>query len=105
MPAIPRAGEPFPDLCLPDHRGRETRLSDLTAATPYDEMMDFADGYPLILVFYRGFFCPRDGAQVGFEIDHAPSGAEIAVNVQVMAGGVQDGPGSLTAGLVSGLNR
>jgi peroxiredoxin/cold shock CspA family protein len=26
-------------------------------------MMGFADGYPLIVVFYRGFYCPRDGAQ------------------------------------------
>jgi cold shock CspA family protein/peroxiredoxin len=64
MPAIPRAGDRFPDLCLPDHRERPTTLSSMTAATPYDGMMGFADGYPLILVFYRGFFCPRDGAQM-----------------------------------------
>ncbi len=58
------AGSKFPDLELPDHRGRPVRLSSLTAPTPYDEILGFTDGYPLIVVFYRGFFCPRDGAQM-----------------------------------------
>jgi peroxiredoxin len=49
-------GAKFPDFELPDHRGRLTRLTSLTAPTPYDEILGFTDGYPLIVVFYRGFF-------------------------------------------------
>jgi cold shock CspA family protein/peroxiredoxin len=59
-----RAGNPFPDLELPDHRGRLIKLSRLTAPTTYDQVLGFTDGYPLVVVFYRGFFCPRDGAQM-----------------------------------------
>lgn len=58
------AGDRFPDLTLPDHRGRPLTLSAFMAPTPYDEVMGWNDGYPLIVVFYRGFFCPRDGAQM-----------------------------------------
>jgi cold shock CspA family protein/peroxiredoxin len=57
-------GARLPDLALPDHRGRATRLSSFTAATLHDEVMGHTDGYPLIVVFYRGFYCPRDGAQM-----------------------------------------
>jgi len=59
-----QVGAKFPDLELPDHRGRPVRLSPLTMPTPYDEILGFTDGYPIIVVFYRGFFCPRDGAQM-----------------------------------------
>jgi hypothetical protein len=51
-----RAGNRFPDLELPDHRGRPIRLSRLTAPTTYDMMLGFTDGYPLVVIFYRGFF-------------------------------------------------
>lgn len=51
-----RLGHRFPDLELPDHRGRLIRLSRLTSPTTYDQMLGFTDGYPLIVVFYRGFF-------------------------------------------------
>jgi len=37
-------GKQFPDLELPDHRGQPVRLSVL------------ADGYPLIVSFYRGYW-------------------------------------------------
>lgn len=77
MTAIPQPGDRFPDLELPDHRGRPVRLSGMTAATPYDVMMKFDDGYPLILVFYRGFFCPRDGAQMRKLVEFQE---ELAVN-------------------------
>ena len=50
------AGNNFPDLELPDHRGRPIKLSRLTAPTTYDMMLGFTDGYPLVVVFYRGFF-------------------------------------------------
>jgi hypothetical protein len=49
-------GARLPDFELPDHRGRLTRLSALTAATLHDEVIGFPDGYPLIVVFYRGFY-------------------------------------------------
>ena len=29
-----------------------------------DERLGFSDGYPLILLFFRGFFCPRDQEQM-----------------------------------------
>jgi peroxiredoxin len=37
-------GGRFPDLELPDHRGKAVRLSAL------------ASGYPLVLSFYRGYW-------------------------------------------------
>ncbi|MGQ0602794.1 MAG: redoxin domain-containing protein [Anaerolineales bacterium] len=70
-------GAKFPDFELPDHRGRLARLSSLTAPTPYDEILGFTDGYPLIVVFYRGFFCPRDGAQMRQLVHYQ---AELSVN-------------------------
>ena len=38
------AGNPFPDLELPDHKRNPVRLSTL------------ANGYPLIVSFYRGYW-------------------------------------------------
>ena len=37
-------GKLFPDLTIPDHHGRSTRLSEL------------ASGFPLIVSFYRGYW-------------------------------------------------
>jgi peroxiredoxin len=37
-------GERFPDLELPDHTGSATRLSEI------------AGKFPLILIFYRGYW-------------------------------------------------
>ena len=72
-----RAGNVFPDFELPDHRKKRRRLSRYTEPSPLDEKLGFTDGYPLILVFGRGFFCPRDQEQmrqlVGFQ-------SELAVN-------------------------
>ena len=59
-----RVGEAFPDFELPDHGGRQRRLSDYTKPGPLDERLGFDYGYPLILVFGRGFFCPRDQEQM-----------------------------------------
>jgi len=59
-----RAGDVFPDFELPDHRKQPRRLSGYTRPSPLDERLGFDDGYPLILVFGRGFFCPRDGEQM-----------------------------------------
>ena len=59
-----RVGDAFPDFELPDHGGRQHRLSNYTRPSPLDERLGFDDGYPLILVFGRGFFCPRDQEQM-----------------------------------------
>lgn len=40
------------------------RLSSLTQPSLTDIHLGFTDGYPLILVFYQGFFCPRDRQQL-----------------------------------------
>jgi len=55
-----QAGDIFPDFELPDHRKKPRRLSEFTKPSPMDEKLGFTDGYPLILIFGRGFFCPRD---------------------------------------------
>jgi peroxiredoxin/cold shock CspA family protein len=59
-----REGEVFPDFELPDHGVQHRRLSDYTKPSPLDERLGFDEGYPLILVFGRGFFCPRDQEQM-----------------------------------------
>jgi peroxiredoxin len=41
-------GNPFPDLRLPEHTGRELSLSEI------------ADGQPLVLNFVRGWWCPKE---------------------------------------------
>lgn len=43
-------GGVIPDLELPDHTGNVRRLSELSA------------GDPLVLTFYRGFWCPKEQA-------------------------------------------
>lgn len=43
-----RAGGRFPDLELADHNGSTRALGDL------------AEGDPLVLQFYRGWFCPKE---------------------------------------------
>ena len=63
MPSL-RAGDAFPDFELPDHRKQPRRLSCYTSPSPLDQRLGFNDGYPLILVFGRGFFCPRDQEQM-----------------------------------------
>ena len=70
-------GEAFPDFELPDHGGRQRRISDYTRPGSLDEMLCFDDGYPLILVFGRGFFCPRDQEQMRGLVQFQ---SELAVN-------------------------
>jgi peroxiredoxin/cold shock CspA family protein len=59
-----RVGDQFPDAELPDHDGLLVRLSSLTVPSDLDRRLAFDDGYPLIVVFYRGFYCPRDQEQM-----------------------------------------
>ncbi len=70
-------GDRFPDFELPDHRNIATRLSHVTKPSLLDERLGFLDGYPLILVFYRGFFCPRDQQQMRQLVEFQ---RELAVN-------------------------
>jgi cold shock CspA family protein/peroxiredoxin len=58
------AGGPFPDLELPDSTGTLVRLSHFTRPSLMDTRLGFRDGYPLIVQFFRGFFCPRDQQQM-----------------------------------------
>jgi peroxiredoxin len=44
----PAPAQPFPDLRLPDHTGRERILSEIAA------------GDPLVLVTSRGWWCPKE---------------------------------------------
>src|SRR5918912_2950312 len=57
-------GDTFPDFELPDHRNKARRLFELTKPSLMDQKLGFVDGYPLIVVFGRGFFCPRDQEQM-----------------------------------------
>lgn len=43
-----QSGSTLPDVTLPDHNGSSRRLSDL------------AEGDPLVVHCYRGWFCPKD---------------------------------------------
>jgi cold shock CspA family protein/peroxiredoxin len=57
-------GARFPDIELPDFRDRMVRLSNFTKPSPMDDVLGFRDGYPLIVIFYRSYYCPRDGQQM-----------------------------------------
>ncbi len=57
-------GDTFPNITLPDHTGKPRELARYTAYGEIDERLGFIDGYPLIVTFYRGFFCPRDQQQM-----------------------------------------
>lgn len=59
-----QVNDQFPDFELPDSRGIPTRLSTFTKPSLIDEKLGFHDGYPVILLFMRGFFCPRDQEQL-----------------------------------------
>jgi len=72
-----RVNDQFPDIALPSHQNELVGLSQFTRPSLLDTHLGFSDGYPLILVFFRGFFCRRDQEQmrqlVGFQ-------QELAVN-------------------------
>lgn len=63
MPKTLQAGDVFPDFQLPDQDQRIRKLSDFTKQSEADRRYGFKDGYPLIVIFSRGFFCPRDQQQ------------------------------------------
>jgi cold shock CspA family protein/peroxiredoxin len=61
---IPDVGNLFPDAEFRDQTGKPRKLSSFTRPSRVDHLLGFEDGYPLILVFGRGFFCPRDREQL-----------------------------------------
>ncbi len=72
-----KAGEVFSDFELPNHQQQLVRLSELTQPSLLDKKLGFSTGYPLIVVFYRGFFCPRDRQQLSQLVQFQQ---ELAVN-------------------------
>ena len=78
-----QVGDRFPNVALPNHQHQQIQLSQLTQPALMDQKLGFLDGYPLLLVFYRGFFCPRDRQQfrqlVQFQDELAVNYGKLAV--------------------------
>ena len=72
-----QVNDAFPDITLPNHQNELTQLSHFTKPGLLDKQLGFLDGYPLILVFFRGFFCPRDQQQMRQLVEFQ---RELAVN-------------------------
>jgi peroxiredoxin/cold shock CspA family protein len=72
-----KVNDRFPDIELPDQQNELKRLSQYTKPGLLDQHLGFLDGYPLILVFFRGFFCPRDQQQMRQLVEFQ---RELAVN-------------------------
>lgn len=72
-----KTGDSFPDFELPDHTGLRRRLSAFTSPGEMDKRLGFGDGYPVIVMFGRGYFCPRDQQQMRLLV---PFQDELAVN-------------------------
>lgn len=64
QPSLPLVGNQFPDAELLDHEGRSRRISSFLTESRIDSYLGFDEGYPAIVVFIRGPFCPRDQAQL-----------------------------------------
>lgn len=94
-------GDRFPDFELPNHENELVKLSSLTQPSLSNQYLGFTDGYPLILVFYRGFFCPRDRQQL---LQLVQFQSELAVNYCNLATVCVDPPivqAAFRAGLVA----
>lgn len=72
-----KVNDTIPDIELPNHQGQPIRLSHFTQPGLMDKYLGFEDGYPLIVVFFRGFFCPRDQQQMRLLVQYQ---SELAVN-------------------------
>ncbi|HYN33057.1 MAG TPA: redoxin domain-containing protein [Ilumatobacteraceae bacterium] len=59
-----RVGDQFPDAELLDHEGRPRSISSFLTPSRIDPYLGFNEGYPAIIVFIRGPFCPRDQSQL-----------------------------------------
>lgn len=85
--ARPLVGDRFPDAELLDHEGRSRSIASFLAPGRIDPYLGFDEGYPAIVIFFRGPFCPRDQAQlrtlVGAQHEFGLNGCSIiAVSVQ-----------------------
>lgn len=88
MPCNLKVGDRFPDFELPDHEKRPFKLSKITQPPEYDKRLGFNNGYPVIVMFYRGFFCPRDQQQMRMLTDFQQ---ELRVNFcKLIAVGAED---------------
>src|SRR5437588_7819239 len=72
-----KVNDQFPHIQLPAPRNELTRLSQFTKPGLLDQHLGFLAGYPLTLVFFRGFFCPRDQQQMRHLVEFQ---RELAVN-------------------------
>lgn len=72
-----QVNDQFPNIELPNHQNALTRLSHFTTPSLLDQHLGFLDGYPLIVIFFRGFFCPRDQQQMRQLVEFQ---RELAVN-------------------------
>jgi peroxiredoxin/cold shock CspA family protein len=84
-----QVNDQFPDIALPNHQSELTRLSQFTKPGLLDQHLGFLDGSPLILVFYRGFFCPRDQQQMRQLVEFQ---RELAVNYGKLVAVSADAP-------------
>jgi cold shock CspA family protein/peroxiredoxin len=69
MPNKLKVTDIFPDFDLPDQSGKVRKLSSFTRPGEADTRYGFKDGYPVIVIFSRGFFCPRDQQQFRALVD------------------------------------
>jgi peroxiredoxin len=78
-----QVGDRFPDFELPNQQNELIQLSQISQPSLLGHRLGFLDGYPLILVFYRGFFCSRDRQQfrqlVQFQDELAVNYGKLAV--------------------------
>ena len=84
-----QVNDQFPDIELPNHQNELKRLSQFTRPSLLDQHLGFLDGYPLILVFLRGFFCPRDQQQMRQLVEFQ---RELAVNYSKLVAVSADPP-------------
>lgn len=88
MPCNIKIGDLFLDFELPDTNQKLVRLSDRARASEMDRRLKFNDGYPLIVMFYRGYFCPRDQQQMQMLVEFQK---ELKVNFgQIVSVSVED---------------
>ena len=70
-------GQRLPDFTLPDHTGKSVGRSNFSTIGEFQRRLGFTEGRPLIVVFYRGYFCPRDHRQLSQLVSFYP---EIQLN-------------------------
>ncbi|GHO83609.1 cold shock domain-containing protein [Dictyobacter formicarum] len=95
-----RVNDQFPDVALPNQQNEITQLSNLTRPNLLDQYLGFHDGNPLILIFLRGFFCPRDQQQMRQMVAFQ---SELAVNYARVVT-ISTDPPAINAAFRAGLN-